>query len=102
MEETSIEHRLTAVEKKVEFNSHEIEELKPVVKEINTMSKTMVQLVEQSKQTNDNVKELKVKVEQIEKEPAENFKQLKKTIWTSVLTSILGAILGAVIALIIK
>lgn len=102
MEETNIEHRLTAVEKKVEFNSHEIEELKPVVKEINTMSKTMVQLVEQSKQTNENVKELKVKVEQIEKEPAENFKQLKKTIWTSVLTSILGAILGAVIALIIK
>lgn len=101
MEEAKIERRLTAVEEQVKFNTHEIEELKPVVKEINTLSKTMVQLVEQSKQTNENVKELKVKVDQIEKEPAENFKQLKKTIWTSILTGVIGAILGALFALII-
>lgn len=102
MEETNIEHRLTAVEKKVEFNSHEIEELKPVVKELNTMSKTMVQLVEQSKQTNENVKDLKLKVDKIEQEPADNFKALKKAIWTSVLTGIIGAVLGAVLTLILK
>ena len=102
MEEAKIERRLTAVEEQVKFNSHEIEELKPVVKEINTMSKTMVQLVEQSKQTNENVKELKVKVEQIEKEPAEDFKNLKKTIWNSILTGTLGAIIGAILALIFK
>lgn len=102
MEEIQIERRLTAVEKQVDYNTHEIEELKPVVKEINTMSKTMVQLVEQSKQTNENVKELKVKVEQIEKEPAENFKNLKKTILNSILTGTLGAIIGAILALILK
>ena len=102
MEEINIERRLTAVEQKVEYNSHEIEELKPVVKEINTMSKTMVQLVEQSKQTNENVKDLKQKVDKIEKEPAENFKALKKAIWTSIVTGILGAIIGAVLALVIK
>ena len=101
MEEAKIERRLTAVEEQVKFNTHEIEELKPVVKEINTLSKTMVQLVEQSKQTNENVKELKVKVDKIEREPAENFKQLKKTIWTSILTGVIGAILGALLALII-
>ena len=101
MEEAKIERRLTAVEEQVKFNTHEIEELKPVVKELNTMSKTMVQLVEQSKQTNENVKELKVKVDKIEREPAENFKALKKTIWTSILTGVIGAILGALLALII-
>lgn len=102
MEETSIEHRLTAVEKRVEFNQHEIDELKPVVKELNAMSKTMVQLVEQSKQTNENVKELKDKVDKIEKEPAENFKNLKKTIWNSILTGTLGTIIGAILTLILK
>ena len=102
MEETTIERRLTTVEEQVKFNSHEIEELKPVVKEINTMSRTMVQLVEQSKQTNENVKDLKLKVDHLEKEPAENFKALKKAIWTSITTGIIGAVLGAILALIIK
>lgn len=104
MEQQTInfEHRLTAVEHKAEQNGREIEELKPIIKEINTMSKTMVQLVEQSNQTSENVKELKVKVDKIEREPAENFQTLKKTIWTSVVSTILGAILGVIISLIIK
>ncbi len=102
MNETAIERRLTAVEKQAEYNAREIEELKPVVKEINTMSKTMVQLVEQSKQTNENVKELKTKVDGIEKEPAENMKWLRRTILTSTITTILGAVLGALVALVIK
>lgn len=101
MEETSLEHRLTAVEKKVEFNAHEIDELKPIIKEINTMSKTMVKLVEQSKQTNDNVKELKVKVDKIEAEPADDFKHYRRTIISCILTTIIGGLIGAIIALVI-
>lgn len=101
MEETNLEHRLTALEKKVEFNTHEIDELKPVVKEINTMSKTMVKLVEQSKQTNENVKELKIKVDKIEAEPADDFKHYKRTIISHILTTLIGGGLGALIALLI-
>lgn len=102
MEETTIERRLTIVEKQVEYNAHEINELKPIVKEINTMSKTMVQLVEQTKQTSENVQELKSKVDKIETEPAESMKWLKRTILASALTTIVGAIIGALIALVIK
>ena len=102
MNDTTIERRLTAVEKQAEYNAREIEELKPIVKEINTMSKTMVQLVEQSKQTSDNVDQLKSKVDQMEKEPAENFKWLKRTLLTASISTTLGAVLGALITLIIK
>lgn len=98
MNETNIERRLTAVEKQSEYNTREIEELKPIVKEINTMSKTMVQLVEQSKQTSENVKELKTKVDSIEKEPAENIKWLRRTILTSAITTVIGAVFGALLA----
>lgn len=101
MEETNLEHRLTALEKKVEFNTHEIDELKPVVKEINTMSRTMIKLVEQSKQTNENVKELKIKVDKIEAEPADDFKHYKRTIISCILTTILGGLIGALLALVI-
>ena len=101
MEETNLEHRLTALEKKVEFNTHEIDELKPVIKEINTMSKTMVKLVAQSKQTNENVKELKIKVDKIEAEPADDFKHYKRTIISCIFTTILGGLIGALLALVI-
>lgn len=100
--ELTIEHRLTKVEEKAEHNSREIEELKPVIKEINTMSKTMVQLVEQGKQTSENIDELKSKVDKIEREPAEEAKAIKKTIITSILTALIGAIIGALISLVVK
>ena len=52
--------------------------------------------------TNESVKKLEVKVDKMEKEPAENHKQLKKTIATSIVTAIIGAIIGAVLSLIFK
>ena len=96
-----VEHRLTATEDREKANTRRIEKLENLTDEIHTMSKTMVKLVEQTKATNENVHELKEKVDAIEKEPADNFKYLKRTIWTSLITGILSAILGAIIGLII-
>lgn len=96
-----LEHRLTEVEDRSKSNTKRLDKLEKVTDEIHTMSNTMVKLVEQTKATNENVHELKEKVEAIEKEPADNYKQLKKTIWTSIVTGILSAILGAVIGLVV-
>lgn len=101
MEENCIEHRLTALESKVKFNTHEIDELKPLVKEINTMSKTMVKLVEQGNQTNKNIEELKLDVDKLKAEPADDFKHYKRTIISHILTTLIGGGLGALIALLI-
>ena len=97
-----VEHRLTATEDREKANTRRIEKLENITDEIHTLSNTMVKLVEQTKATNENVQELKGKVEAIEKEPADNYKHIKRTIITSVLTAVVGAILGALISLVIK
>ena len=45
MIETEYVERLTKVEERSKSNTHQIEDLKPVVNEIHTMSKTMVELI---------------------------------------------------------
>lgn len=96
-----IEHRMTAVEDRAKSNTKRLDKLEKVTDAIHKMSNTMVQLVEQTKHTNENVEELKIKVEAIEQEPAQNYKALKKTITTAVVSTIAGAIVGALISLIL-
>lgn len=95
-----VEHRLTKTEDREKSNTHRIEKLENIADAIHDMSNTMVKLVEQIKTTNENVQELKGKVDAIENEPATDYKQLKKTITTSIVTAFLGAIIGAIIGLI--
>lgn len=102
MNETEIEHRLTAVEQKASSNSKRIDKMEHLTDEIHAMSKTMVKLVEQGNQTNQSVNELKNKVDELEKEPAQNYKKLKNTVVTAIVSGVLGAIISGIIALLIK
>ena len=95
-----VEHRLTATEDREKANTRRIEKLENVVEAIHDMSNTMVRLVEQIKTTNENVQDLKCKVDAIEQEPAENFKALKKTVITCIVTAVVSGIIGALIGLI--
>ena len=97
-----IEHRLTETIDREKANTRRIEKLEKVVEVIHEMSLTMVKLVEQIKATNENVQELKCKVDKMEREPAEAHKQLKKTITTSIVTAVIGAIIGALLGLVLK
>ena len=101
IERLDFEHRMTTVEDRAKSNTKRLDKLEKVTDAIHTMSNTMVQLVEQTKHTNENVEELKIKVEAIEQEPANNYKTLKKTITTAVVSTIVGAIVGALIGLIL-
>jgi len=101
MEKTlEFEHRLTATEDREKQNTRRIEALEKLAEIIHENSMTMVRLVEQIKVTNESVQKLEMKVDNIEKEPLNNYKHLKKTVWTSVITGIVGAIVSAVICLI--
>lgn len=95
-----VEHRLTKTEDREKANTRRIEKLETVAEAIHNMSNTLVKLVEQIKTTNESVQELKGKVDAIEKEPADNFKHIKKTVITSIVTAVVGAVVGALIALI--
>ena len=50
--ETEFVERLTKVEERSKSNTHQINDLKPVIEEIHTMSKTMVELIGEVKHTN--------------------------------------------------
>ena len=51
--ETEFVERLTKVEERSKSNTHQIEDLKPVINEIHIMSKTMVELTGEMKHTSD-------------------------------------------------
>ena len=102
MIETEFVERLTKVEERSKSNTHQIEDLKPVINEIHIMSKTMVELIGEVRHTNENVSELKEKVETLEQEPAKQWSSTKKTFFTSITSSIGTAVAAGILYLISK
>lgn len=107
MNELNIEHRITEVEQRALSNTHRLEKLEPIVDEIHTMSKTMVQLVEEVKHTNESVQGLDEKVDRLdnrvdimERTPAEDARKYKNTAITAVISTVAGAFATGVFFLI--
>lgn len=94
MNEVDIEHRLTQNEQRAKSNTHRIDKLEPIVNEIHTMSETMVRLVSEVQHTNENVSEIKEKVDVLESKPSARMEQIK----TAIIAAIASAIIGGVIA----
>lgn len=107
MNEIEIEHRITEVEQRSKSNTHRIDKLEPIVNEIHTMSKTMVELVGEVKHTNENVCALDEKidrmdsrVDEMERAPAEDVKKYKSTAITAIISTVAGAMATGLIFLI--
>ncbi len=101
------ERRLTKAEERAKSNTHRLDKLEPIVGEIHTMSKTMVQLVEEVKNTNENVCSLDKKidsmdarVDEMERAPAEDVKKYKTTAVTAIISTISGAFATGLIMMI--
>ncbi len=101
------ERRLTRTEERAKSNTHRIDKLEPIVKEIHTMSNTMVQLVEEVKHTNENLGALDTKidnmdarVDDMERAPAVAAKSYKSTAITSIISAISGALATGAIMII--
>lgn len=93
MTESEVIERLTRVEERSKSNQHRLDKLEPVVEEIHTMSETMVQLVTEVKHTNQNVAEIKEKVEAQEQRPISRLEQIKTAIIAAIAS---GLVTGAV------
>ena len=103
----SIERRLTEVTDRAKSNTHRIDKLEPIIDEIHTMSKTMVQLVEEVKHTNKTVCALDAKVDRMdgrvdamERAPAEDAKKYRTTAITAIISTVAGALATGIIMLI--
>lgn len=103
MDKEEIE-RLTKVEERSKSNSHRLDKLEPIVDEIHTMSKTMVQLVGEVKHTNDNVIKLDEKldkmdarVDQMESLPGKKWNSMQEKISGTIISALFGAAVTGVI-----
>lgn len=107
MDEIAIEHRITEIEQRAKSNSHRLDKLEPIVEEIHTMSNTMVQLVQEVKNTNETVNSLDEKVDRMdsrvddmERAPAEDAKKYKTTAITAIISTLAGALATGIIMLV--
>lgn len=91
------EKRLTAVEERSKSNTKRLDEMKPLVDAIHTMSETLVEMSSEMKHTNKNVEEIKDKVETIEQEPAKRWKESFKALFNAFLGAIGAAVAGGLI-----
>lgn len=94
------EQRLTKVEERSKSNQHRINDLEQIAVEIHTMSKSMVVLCEQMKQTNDSVNKLKDKVDILEQEPAQKWNNATRTAFNTIIGTVAGALATGLIILI--
>lgn len=93
------ERRLTEVEQKTETNTQRLNKLEPLVDEIHRMSETLVEMAVEIRHTNESVEEIKEKVELIEQEPANKWKDSTRAILHAILGGIGTAIAGGLIYL---
>ncbi len=104
MDELDIEHRLTEVEQRAKSNTHRLEELAPVVKEIHIMSNTMIKLVEEVKHTNETVSNLDKKIEkmdsrvdEMENAPGKEWSNVKRTLFNTAVGAIITFLITGLI-----
>lgn len=109
MDEIEAERRMTQVEDRAKSNTHRLDKLEPIVEEIHTMSKTMVQLVEEVKHTNDTVQDLDEKIDRMdgrvdvmERAPAEDLKIYKRVGVTAIISTIAGALATGLVTMLIN
>lgn len=91
------EKRLTEVEQRAKSNTHRLNELEPIVKEIHNMSETLVEMTAEMKHTNRNVEEIKEKVEVMEQEPADRWRDSTRALFNAFLGAIGTAVAGGLI-----
>lgn len=107
MQDFEMLERLTKAEERSKSNTHRLDKLEPVINEIHTMSKTLVQLVEEMKHTNEAVVSLEGKVDRMdsrvdtmERAPADDMMAYRRTAVTSIISAVAGAMATGVLVLV--
>lgn len=91
------EKRLTEVEQRTKSNTHRLDKLEPIVDEIHSMSETLVEMTNEMKHTNRTVEDIKEKVEVMEQEPANRWKDSTRAIFNAFLGAVGTAVAGGLI-----
>ena len=97
-----MEERITKLETITDINSKEIDKLNGKVDNITDLTIAVKEIATEVKIMREEVTKLTSRVDQIEKEPAEDYKEIKKNVVKQVITFIVGATLSGVAVFILK
>lgn len=97
-----IEDRSKSNVKRLDEHDIKFKEINNKLEDIHELTYSIKEIATEVKLMREDVNKLDTRVGNIENEPAQNYKEIKKAIRDKIILSIVGAIVGAVIALIIK
>ena len=100
-EENTVE-RLKELEVKYENMDRSINEVKNDVSDLKRLTTAVEVIALKTTAVNDKVDKIDIRLDKIEAEPGDAFRQLKRTIISCACTTAIGALIGAVLALVIK
>jgi uncharacterized coiled-coil protein SlyX len=97
-----MEERITKLETVTEYNSKEIEKLSGKIDNITELTIAVKEIATEVKIMREEVTKLTTRVDQIEKEPAQDYKEIKKNIVKQVVTFIVGAVISGIAVFLAK
>jgi len=97
-----VEERVTKLETEVQYNSKEIEKLSGKIDNITDLTIAVKEIATEVKIMREEMTKLTTRVDMIEKEPAQDYKEIKRNIVRQVITFIVGAILSGIAVFLIK
>lgn len=97
-----MEERVTKLETITDINSKEIDKLNNKVDNITDLTIAVKEIATEVKIMREEVTKLTARVDQIEKEPAEDYKEIKKNVVKQIITFVVGAILSGIAVFILK
>lgn len=100
MDELNYEQRLTRVEERSKSNQHRLDDLEPLANDMHKLAEGIVKITVEMKHTNEDVRFIKDRVENLEQEPAKKWKDSTKALFNALLGAIGTAVAGGILWLI--
>lgn len=97
-----MEERVVKLETQIENNIEDIRELNKKVDNITDLTISVKELATEVKRMREEQTKLTARVDVIEKEPAQDYKDLKKNVIGQIVTFVVGAILSGLAVFIFK
>lgn len=97
-----MEERIAKLEAITEGNSKQIDTINTKVDNITELTIAVKEIAIEVKNMREEMTKLTNRVDQIEKEPGEEYKDLKKNVIKQVITFIVGAILSGIAVFVLK
>lgn len=97
-----MEERIAKLEAITETNTKQIDIVSAKVDNITELTIAVKEIAIEVKNMREEMTKLTTRVDQIEKEPAEEYKDIKKNVAKQVITFIVGAILSGIAVFVLK